>query len=175
MRDRARMRPQQGSIIDKLIEEALLEFTSLKPDEAQAGADDKRGGQSSSPLDAGQFVDPTNWAHEIAIMDPARAKADALRANLPADVFAEGNLSALEDGEPNAPASPHMPARAPTPVPPEKVLPGPMQAAAARVAGPTNAKAMVSQQRGKGMLVGAAILAVAALCAIAWFTGVIRH
>src|ERR1700691_5490022 len=30
MRDRARMRPQQGSIIDKLIEEALLEFTSLK-------------------------------------------------------------------------------------------------------------------------------------------------
>src|SRR4030095_14009735 len=34
MREKQRVRPPQGSIIDKLIEEALLEFTSLKEDGA---------------------------------------------------------------------------------------------------------------------------------------------
>src|SRR5271170_5997303 len=115
MRDRARMRPQQGSIIDKLIEEALLEFTSLKEEAGQSPSENKRNEMalSSSPLNPDQFVDPTNWANEISIGE-SRSKHDALRDNLPAEAYSAGNLSALEDEE--EPMSPPM--RGPTPVPP---------------------------------------------------------
>ena len=62
MRDRQRVRQPQGSIIDKLIEEALFEFTSLKQDGAsQAGM---KVSPAGSPLNAESFVDPTNWAEE---------------------------------------------------------------------------------------------------------------
>jgi serine/threonine-protein kinase len=175
MRDRARMRPQQGSIIDKLIEEALLEFTSLKPEEAgNSPSENKRAEMalSSSPLNPDQFVDPTNWANEISIGDMSRQRHDPLRANLPAEAFSEGNLSALEDEGPMSP-----PARGPTPVPAPPVLPGPMQTAAARAAGAPNAKDLVaSQQRGKGAIVGAVVfVATAAAFAAAWFAHLIPH
>src|SRR5580698_3768021 len=102
MRDRARTRPQQGSIIDKLIEEALLEFTSLKGEETEQQTASKRGANSpsASPLNPDQFVDPTNWANEISIGDLGRPKRDPLRAAIPAEALSEGNLSALEDPEP---------------------------------------------------------------------------
>jgi len=184
MRDRARMRPQQGSIIDKLIEEALLEFTSLKEDAAggASASENKRTEMalSSSPLNPDQFVDPTNWANEISIGDMARQKHDPLRANLPAEAFAEGNLSALEEDE--APMSPMAPPkRGPTPVPPDPhaggVLPGPMQTAAARAAGAPNAKDLVAgSQKGRGALVGVLVfVATAAVFAIAWVAHWIPH
>jgi serine/threonine-protein kinase len=171
MRDRARMRPQQGSIIDKLIEEALLEFTSLKGDDAeqQSEGGKRAASQSASPLNPDQFVDPTNWANEISIGDLGK-KPDPLHGNLPVEALTEGNLSALEDAEPSSPA------RGPTPVPPEPgspVLPGPMAAAAARV----NAKAIAEgPQRKRGAVVGAVVfVATAAAFAVAWFAHWIPH
>jgi serine/threonine-protein kinase len=177
MRDRARMRPQQGSIIDKLIEEALLEFTSLKEEAGQSPSENKRAAEmslSSSPLNPDQFVDPTHWANEISMGDLSRKMHDPLRSSLPAEAFSEGNLSALEEDE--GPMSPPM--RGPTPVPqPAPVLPGPMHAAAARAAVPANAKELVAPpQRGKGAILGAVVfVATAAAFAAAWFAHLIPH
>ena len=97
MREKQRVRPPQGSIIDKLIEEALFEFTSLKEDASAASGQIKA---ASAPLDAQAFVDPTNWANEIAIGEVKRPGYDPVRASLPPEVFEQGNLSALEDAEP---------------------------------------------------------------------------
>src|SRR5262245_7850566 len=52
MREKQRVRQPQGSIIDKLIEEALFEFTSLKEDGAQSEASLKIGG-AAAPLNPG--------------------------------------------------------------------------------------------------------------------------
>lgn len=105
MREKQRVRPPQGSIIDKLIEEALFEFTSLKEDASAASGQIKA---ASAPLDAQAFVDPTNWANEIAIGEVNRKPAgyDPVRASLPPEVFEQGNLSALEDAEPVGSAPP---------------------------------------------------------------------
>jgi serine/threonine-protein kinase len=174
MRDRARMRPQQGSIIDKLIEEALLEFTSLKGEDtgqhpvAKGGRPGQPALPSASPLNPDQFVDPTNWANEISIGDLGRPKRDPLSAKLPAEVFSEGNLSLLEDEEPSdAKARPQAPAEPGAPV-----LPGPMEAVAARV----NAKAMAEGMPRKRKMLGAlVVVATAAAFAVAWFARWIPH
>ena len=175
MRDRARMRPQQGSIIDKLIEEALLEFTSLKTDETDQVSESKRVNlPSASPLNPDQFVDPTNWANEISIGDLGRPRDDALRAALPVESF-DGNLSALEDAEPSSPRG----IAAPPSQPGAPVLPGPMAAAAARVGqGGMSAKAIAdgTPPKKRGALVGAAVfVATAAVFAAAWFMHLIPH
>jgi serine/threonine protein kinase len=115
MRDKQRIRPQQHSIIDKLIEEALLEFTSLKVDDAPA--DSKKAipvALKASPLNLGDFEDPSKWMNEINIADPGGGgvkRGDPLRASLPGDVgLEEGNLSALEeDDEPRASSLPGDP------------------------------------------------------------------
>ncbi|HEY2510123.1 MAG TPA: serine/threonine-protein kinase [Polyangiaceae bacterium] len=174
MRDRQRMRPQQGSIIDKLIEEALLEFTSLKEDDANASQSRRANLPSSTPLNPDQFVDPTNWANEISLGDLGRPKQDALRATLPAEAFSEGNLSALEDVEPSMP-----PPRAPTPVPAQgggPALPMPV-VDGGRIAGAGNAKALAEgPPRKMGAVVGAVVfLATAAAFAVAWFAHWIPH
>ncbi len=94
MKERQRVRPPQGSIIDKLIEEALLEFTSLT-DEQKAEAAKKEASVVGGPFRR-SFVDPTNWANEITLGE-VDAHEDSIRASLPAEVFEAGNLSALED------------------------------------------------------------------------------
>jgi serine/threonine protein kinase len=107
MNERRRYRPQQVSIIDKLIEEALLEFTSLTDD--KAGGD---GGQTivpAAPL-VGGYIGVASWIDEISVShkrDPA-----ALHSSLPPGVT-EGNLAALED-EPLPP--PPQPVRRSVPV-----------------------------------------------------------
>ena len=115
MRERQRVRQPQGSIIDKLIEEALFEFTSLKEDGQQSEASFKLGG-AGAPLTADQFVDPTNWAEEIAISDRRLQTPgyDQMRQSLPGGVF-QGNLSALEEEPP--PSQQRMP-----PPPPQRPM-----------------------------------------------------
>ncbi len=174
MRDRARMRPQQGSIIDKLIEEALLEFTSLKGDDAAEVSESKRvSAPSASPLNPDQFVDPTNWANEISISDLGRPRDDVLRNSLPVESF-DGNLSALEeDSEPSSPRG------IPPSQPGSPVIPGPMATAAARVGqGGGSAKAIADGQppKKRGAMVGAVVfVATAAAFAVAWFAHWIPH
>ncbi len=189
MREKQRVRPPQGSIIDKLIEEALFEFTSLKEDASAASGQLK---MASAPLDAQAFVDPTNWANEIAIAEVKRQPPafDPVRASLPPEVFEQGNLSALEDAEPvqtSPPAAvhqqhPHHPLVQHTPLPlhhsspPGSMPPTPHsnQLPGALRSG-THPPA-----KGGGGPGGAAIglvlfLVVAAAAGAAWFTGLIPH
>src|SRR5580700_9747157 len=118
MQERQRVRPPQGSIIDKLIEEALLEFTSLTDEErAEAAKKDASYVGGAIPLHPGAFVDPTNWAKEIA-MGEVEHPHDPIRNSLPDGVFEAGNLSALEDDLPGegpsqnvSPLAPRTPAQ----------------------------------------------------------------
>jgi serine/threonine protein kinase len=207
MRERQRMRPQQGSIIDKLIEEALLEFTSLTDEEKNNGASKRPSltghGDAASPLTTGQFIDPTNWANEISLADlgdlGGQRRPDPLRASLPAEVFSEGNLSALEDLEMHSPAMqgalhgamqggrPAPPPSAAAKLAPPGSAPRGMGAPGAQAAGgaggargaTTSSPAIfASAQRsgGKSAVVGAVVfLATAAAFAAAWFTHLIPH
>src|SRR4029079_4329196 len=116
MRERMRVRPQQHSIIDKLIEEALLEFTSLKEDQV-GGAPRKEGGRGPSPLNLGEFEDATNWINELASggerLNLSPQINDPFRSSLPPDLFTPGNLSALEDSGSMKSASPSAPPQQP--------------------------------------------------------------
>jgi serine/threonine-protein kinase len=100
MRDRQKIRAPQGSIIDKLIEEALLEFTSLKEDGSHPDADITGNNKQVPAMKTGQFVDPTNWAAEIGIGELRRPTPDPIGI---AGGLQEGNLSALEDAPVHAP------------------------------------------------------------------------
>ncbi len=179
---RTKVRAPQGSIIDKLIEEALLEFTSLKEDGAPPSGSMKAA--SSSPLNPDQFVDPTNWANEIAFSDLKRPQTspDAIRASFGDSVLLAGNLSALEDGEPVAPRSPPAPQVQQTPsAPPPAMHPSnPPQHISGAPPAPTPSGPSSSKSGGGGGGTGAAIgvvvlLVVAAAAGAAWFTGLIPH
>jgi len=182
-REKQRFRPPQGSIIDKLIEEALFEFTSLKEDGAPASGNMKAA--ASAPLNTDAFVDPTNWANEIAIGEVKRGAPsfDPVRASLPPEVFEQGNLSALEDAEPIPASSRPPPASGPHGSAPHggvhgggtSPLPGALRSGAHSA--PKSSRGGGGGGAGPG---GAAIgvvlfLVVAAAAGAAWFTGLIPH
>jgi serine/threonine-protein kinase len=173
MREKQRVRPPQGSIIDKLIEEALFEFTSLKEDGAPSEAGLKAGG-AAPLLNPDKFVDPTNWAEEIAITDRRSSPGfDAIRASLPGEAFDPGNLSALEDEVPSAPAIPSGGRRS-APPPAMAGQGGHRQSATS----PSSQRSGQTSKGGGGS--GAAIgvvlfLVVAAAAGAAWFSGLIPH
>lgn len=168
MRERQRVRPPQGSIIDKLIEEALFEFTSLKEDGAPSEGAIKL--DASAPLNS--YVDPTNWAEEIAIQDRRPAPGyDAIRASLPGEVF-KGNLSALEDEvvlptRSSAPPAPMGPPPAMHRPPVGSGAPPPMSVP--RSGGPP------ARKGGSGAIGLVVFLVVAAAAGAAWFSGIIPH
>jgi serine/threonine-protein kinase len=191
VRDRQKHRQPQGSIIDKLIEEALLEFTSLQAEDTgthRHGKQPPGGGGAARPLNPEAFIDPTNWAQEIGIGELGRGAArDPIRATLPPEVFSEGNLSALEDGD-AAPsrsdpvasplAAPHPQAMGMQP-PPMAPMVGPAQAAMhPHPQGPPPPVSRGGQQKkgGAGATLGVVVvLAAAAAVAVAWFTHLIPH
>jgi serine/threonine protein kinase len=98
MKDRHKVKAApRGSIIEALIEEALLEFTSLT-DEEKAAAERKDKSVVKAPTPSSTFVDPTNWADEFSLAD------DGSRRNVAAPsssgrALEAGNLSALEDDQ----------------------------------------------------------------------------
>ena len=109
MKDRQGHRMPQPSIIDRLIEEALLEFTSLTDDKAAPAA-------GAKPIDvpviptplvplANSRAYPASWIDDIS--KDAKWQESGLSASLPAGV-SEGNLAALEDDMPSvsSPAKP---------------------------------------------------------------------
>ncbi len=188
MKDRAsRVRLPQGSIIDKLIEEALLEFTSLT-DDAKDGAKKPPAGQTSAtsgsmPLNPAQFVDPTNWAKEISIGD-ADPNSDPIRMSLPPEVFEAGNLSALEDDMPGSSPSSSNPRgaaqaeAAPASAPISRDSPVPVSAAPR--SGPASSpqiyrSPLVAEKRTSKTGVVVFVLAAAAAFAAAWVTHLIPH
>jgi serine/threonine-protein kinase len=195
-----RVRAPQGSIIDKLIEEALLEFTSLTDESTGQGprpaAKKAPGGMGA--LGPDKFVDPTNWANEISLDLGAGRADDSIRASLPPEVFQAGNLSALEDdvpspqGPPMAPPSPAHMQQMPQPVhtpPPPPISNSPISApvSSPRTSAPPPMMPMPmsmtasvpprpQKRPGNGAAVGVvvALFAVAAFAA-AWFTHLIPH
>jgi eukaryotic-like serine/threonine-protein kinase len=94
VRDKQRTRPMQPSFIDKLISEALFEFTSLQEaSRVEAGrppADVLDAG--ASPLSLDRFQQTRDWAREISIQEGSTPSL------APQSVQA-GNLAALEEGD----------------------------------------------------------------------------
>ncbi len=153
MRERQKIRPPQGSIIDKLIEEALLEFTSLKEDGTASDADVTGANKHSSPLNPDQFVDPTNWANEIGIGERKPSSVDSLTGSL-SGALQEGNLSALED-VPSVPP-PHSSNRNSPSIPAPQSVPPPHSSHSSPPLAPVRHEIMAAQlkepKRGNGIL-----------------------
>jgi serine/threonine-protein kinase len=178
MRDRQRMRPQQASIIDKLIEEALLEFTSLtdeqKAAQQQKGAapinfDGGRiggGGRPAGPGDPG-YVNIGDWLDEMS--HPGRPRDDAVRASLPPGL-SEGNLSALEDDPAPIPPS-HHPIVQSVQSSPVAIHNAPPAPSSRRVL----AQEPVKKKGGAAVVGVVAAFVVLAAAAAAWFTHIIPH
>jgi serine/threonine-protein kinase len=174
MQERQRVRPPQGSIIDKLIEEALLEFTSLTDEErAEAAKKDASYVGGAVPIHPGAFVDPTNWAKEIAMGEVDTH--DPIRASLPAEVFEAGNLSALEDDLPGPGSSQALAGLSPpTPDEPiEPMGPPPGSAPSARLA--PIARPLPPEPGGSSAGLIVVVLAAAAAVVVAWFAHIIPH
>jgi serine/threonine protein kinase len=177
MRERQRVRPPMGSIIDKLIEEALLEFTSLTDEErAEAAKKDASFVGGPSALSTGQFVDPTNWAAEITMGDGGHG--DPIRASLPAEVFEAGNLSALEDDLPGAEGGGGSGHSRPTPDEPlTSSAPPPPSSKPSVPRPPTPPPFSMPQARKQSSAASliVVVLAAAAAVVVAWFAHIIPH
>jgi serine/threonine-protein kinase len=182
MKERARSKPQAASIIDKLIEEALLEFTSLTDENKGRGAKPVSIGGSLSAVEKGSaakvgYVDVGSWIDEIG--GAKRSPDDSLRASLPPGLR-EGNLAMLEEEEPAPPsraptpalaqvAPPAAPVFAPHPV----YAPAPMSAAQPIIAPLVPEPAKKGGAATVGVVV--ALLVVVAAGAAAWLTHLIPH
>ena len=102
IQDKRRIRPMQHSIIDKLIEEALFEFTSLQEGSAlaQGLAVEPPIDMGSAPLSLDKFQPGHDWAREITIQDRG---VPSPRTSAPPHVLEAGNLAALEDDDDEPP------------------------------------------------------------------------
>jgi serine/threonine-protein kinase len=186
-KERQRHRVPQPSIIDRLIEEALLEFTSLKDDKAAPGA-------GAKPIDVPVIPTPiapvtpgrryaVSWIDEIS--SDSRWQESGLSASLPAGL-SEGNLAALEDDAPPREFDGHV-AGADERVANESSLPGAVDSAAndrrsaATFGAPGEALAPRGEPTAQGLKsptsvgVGAAVVVAAVAGAIAWFAHWIPH
>lgn len=89
---------QQISIIDKLIQETLFEFTSLQDKDAGPQVGDR---PSSEPFSLTSFEDFADWSDQLSSQNTTGSEQAnvLLRNTLTAEVFEEGNLAALEGPE----------------------------------------------------------------------------
>jgi serine/threonine protein kinase len=159
---RAKSQPDKASIIDKLIEEALLEFTSLQDDKAAPAAP---AAGPDQPLKLG-FEDIGNWADDLAPLS---------RAAVPSSSYEEGNLAALEETDPRmtarvveeSPSPPVAATAASVSEPVRRVEPAPPVAKSAALAPPAAAKddsaalAAVSPKKSSPVVFGVLALIVA--------------
>jgi serine/threonine protein kinase len=194
MKLRATAAPDKGSLIDRLIEEALFEFRSL--DDEEGGGDSgsgKRVGKAEEPIKITGFEDIGNWADEIASggghLGSSLGKTtsdDVMRMTLPQVALGGlGNLAALEDEDPRASPVPLSqkgapPARISGPgAPPSSSLPppsGPSSGAVVPAGGKWAAAARAPEAKGGGavkIVIAVAVLLIAG--AGAWFGGLIPH
>ncbi len=80
------------SIIDKLIQETLFQFTSLQDKEAAVAGGASQGGA----LSLGNFEDFAGWSDQAKAASSTDQATKLLRNTLTAEAFEEGNLAALE-------------------------------------------------------------------------------
>ncbi|MGH7437869.1 MAG: serine/threonine protein kinase [Polyangiaceae bacterium] len=185
MKERQAKKPVQASIIDKLIEEALFEFTSLGDEKGGGGAkpatpSGRQQAAGAAPGAAG-FVDVGNWIDEIAA--PRAGESASSLSGAYSGVTA-GNLAALEDDdeparEPGRPSasttdSEPPPSQSPSNPPPSSGRKAP-SAAAGPSLGPTAAAVEKRSSAGAKVGVMVAVAAVAVAGAAAWFTHLIPH
>jgi serine/threonine-protein kinase len=157
MRDKQKVHAPGGSIIDQLIEEALFEITSLKDDDAPASANLK----AAAPLNADAFQDPHNWANAIASGERTPG-------------YEQGNLSALEDGDPMSLSGRTVLPGGNRHPPPPTGVPGHLPPVSPR--GLSRERPPNGKTGGHGLLIGIILfLVVAAAASAAWFTGIIPH
>jgi serine/threonine protein kinase len=91
---RKKAAPERASLIDKLIEEALFEFTSLQDDKAPPPAPVR----TEEPLKLSGYEDISGWADELAAQ-PNASSISGSRAQLSGINVEEGNLAALEEDD----------------------------------------------------------------------------
>ena len=180
---RKRSAPDKASIIDKLIEEALFEFTSLQDDKAAPST-----ARLDEPLKLSGFEDIGKWADEINLHQPAGGPSGEamVRNSLPMGVFEEGNLAALEEDEPipgsGAHAPPSVPQSGRTPPPPPSAR-SPISSGGPAVAAPMMGQlatapdddAPVAAPSGSAVKALLVVAAIAVIAAGAWFGGLIPH
>lgn len=97
MRRKQKAGGEQISIIDKLIQETLFEFTSLQDKDTGPKVGDR---PSTEPFSLTSFEDFADWSDQLSGRQPGSEQANVLLRNtLTAEVFEEGNLAALEGPE----------------------------------------------------------------------------
>jgi len=101
---RARPVSNRQSIIGTLIDEALIEFTSLQDRERRS----MLSNPGAMPLSVGAF-DGQNWAKDLGLSLPAPTRIDVAPHGIEV-----GNLASLEDDPISAPPPPGAAHRAPT-------------------------------------------------------------
>jgi serine/threonine-protein kinase len=102
-----------GNLIDTLINEEILKFTSLDDinDPSVAGPVPPTGDTGNAPLDPGLFVDTRDWADDLApVTGPRRANGAGPRRKEkdPSGVIETG-LEDLLEGDGSSPSIPPMP------------------------------------------------------------------
>jgi eukaryotic-like serine/threonine-protein kinase len=101
---RQKHKDDKVSIIGSLIDEAMVEFTSLDVPQKQrdgsvAVSKDKAAG-GAAPLNLGSFEDVQDWTKDL---DADVGGKDDHRPSLPGDAYEAGNLAALEEDAPGVP------------------------------------------------------------------------
>jgi eukaryotic-like serine/threonine-protein kinase len=175
---RKRSQPDKASILDKLIEEALLEFTSLNSDKGRPSLV-----RADEPHKIDSFEDIAKWAEEIsspASMPPSANDMKALRSRPPSALATHGLASAAPAETHRSPSVGVVEAEAEAKAeaaPPEPDLARTRALAPASPVTPRAARSPeISKARGGGALKAALLLA--ALCLLfagAWFGGLIPH
>jgi hypothetical protein len=155
MREKENARLAQGSFIHRLIEEALLEFTSLPGDRTPSS---DLLGTAGAPLNADLFVDPAG-----PLAAPGR----------PGEGPEQGNLAALEDEDdaamPSGAGGAGRPATARAPVGDAPALRSPGDPGSGSELAPR------TRRWRRGVALGIAALVLLAAASLAWFTGILPH
>ncbi|MBL9025208.1 MAG: serine/threonine protein kinase [Myxococcales bacterium] len=166
---RKKKAPDKTSVIDKLIEEALFEFTSLQEGEEDGGG--KKGADAKEePLKLG-FEDIGKWADELSVGHQKKSEAESqIRASIYAAEreIGLGNLAALEDDEP-----PRSGGGGGAGLAPPAIAPAPL---AANLPAPSSGRSMEPARKGTSpVLYVVLVLVLAGGIAGAWFGGLIPH
>jgi eukaryotic-like serine/threonine-protein kinase len=166
IREKQRSRHAQPSIIDKLIEEALFEFTSLQAGE-EVGAKGKEPVVGAAPLSLERFQVPHDWASEIGVDQDMNAPRDRQSPFTGPSDYRAGNLAALEGEEPELPSFPmgETSGSGLTSLPPEPIAP-------AEVSEPSR-PAFTMKKGSRAAVAFVVILVVLAVLAGAYYTGLL--
>jgi serine/threonine-protein kinase len=184
---------RDGSIIDKLIQEELVRFTSLGDDAPEPGkAAAPTDAEGSKPLDLGDFINPSSWASELGDFDPGAGKPTSGWRESGLDAGAAPNLadelegsddlsppqsppgfSARDDDEAAPPVSAQNEPRQQITMPAHPSLGGGMPPMSERMTEPPPEPS--KPQMKSGVIAVAAVVALAVVGAGLWLAGVFGH